>query len=208
MRRSSCTVIVLASPVPPEVLGAVGRSMNVTLVRPADDDADATDGLAVAAAALRRAASATSPYALVTADPLAAVADGWRAMWNVSRPQGSARFEQEATAALAAWRAGRFELPDYYLVTATAPQPGTPDAPDEGEQDFHLGPLRAARPHRVAFVPAAEPAEQAAGVLQALGRLRHGPWWPGLDELIETARDFYPGHLPETAASAGGRSAR
>ena len=44
MRRNSCTVIVLASPVPPEVLGTVGRSMNVTLVRPAeaagsDDDA-------------------------------------------------------------------------------------------------------------------------------------------------------------------------
>jgi hypothetical protein len=53
----------------------------------------------------------------------------------------------------------------------------------------------------VAFVPAAEPAEQAAGVLQALGSLRHGPWWPGLDELIEAARTFYPGRLSETAAA-------
>jgi hypothetical protein len=53
----------------------------------------------------------------------------------------------------------------------------------------------------VAFVPAAEPAEQAAGVLQALGSLRHGPWWPALDDLIDTARHFYPGQLSETAGT-------
>ncbi|MBV9792548.1 MAG: hypothetical protein JO016_01300 [Actinobacteria bacterium] len=34
MRRNSCTVIVLAGPAPAAVLGTVGRSMNVTLVRP------------------------------------------------------------------------------------------------------------------------------------------------------------------------------
>jgi hypothetical protein len=235
MRRNSCTVIVLASPVPAEVLGTVGRSMNVTLVRPADParsggadgraagraagQADSrADGLAAAAAALRRAASATSPYALVTADPLAAVAEGWRGMWDLARPQGPARFEQEASAALTAWRAGQFELPDYYLVVAGATtsasagatassraEPGAAEPsgqPDELAPDFYLGPLRAARPHRVAFVPAAEPAEQAAGVLQALGSLRHGPWWPGLDELIDTARNFYPGHLTETATAS------
>jgi hypothetical protein len=214
MRRNSCTVIVLASPVPAEVLGSVGRSMNVTLVQPADPAGRAgirADGLAAAAGALRRAASATSPYALVTADPLAAVAEGWRGMWDVSRPQGPARFEQEASAALTAWRAGQFELPDYYLVvagataSATASSPADPGAaepsgqPDQPDPDFYLGPLRAARPHRVAFVPAAEPAEQAAGVLQALGSLRHGPWWPSLDELIATARNYYPGHLAEAA---------
>src|ERR1700759_638202 len=204
MRHNSCTVIVLASPAPAEVLGTVGRSMNVTLVPPAEPDP--TDGasgvggpagvgapqrLAAAADALRRAASAPSAYALVTADPLAAVADGWRAWWDRAQPQGPARFEQEAAPALAAWRAGRFELPDYYLVTATEPA-------DDQEQNFYLCPLRAARSHRVAFVPAAEPAEQAAGVLSALGSLRHGPWWPSLDDLLQTARTFYPGHLSET----------
>src|SRR6201996_6882903 len=121
MRRNSCTVIVLAGPVPAEVLGAVDRSMNVTLIRP--DDAGGSDGtddaqrLAAAAGALRRAATATSPYALVTADPLAAVAEGWQGMWDLARPQGPGRFEQEAAAALAAWRAGQVELPDYYPVT-------------------------------------------------------------------------------------------
>jgi hypothetical protein len=41
MRHNSCTVIVLASPASAEVLGTVGRSMNVTLVRPAEPDASA-----------------------------------------------------------------------------------------------------------------------------------------------------------------------
>lgn len=203
MRRNSCTVIVLAGPVPAEVLGTVGRSMNVTLVRPSEPDQAAGSGgdaLTAATAALRRAASATSPYALVTADPLAAVADGWRGMWDVAQPQGPGRFEQEAAAALAAWRAGRFELPDYYLVAATgAVDPGAPQSPDDLERDFHLGPLRAVRPHRVAFVPA-QAAAQAAGVLQALGSLRHGPWWPALDDLIDQARTHYPGQLTGTPA--------
>jgi hypothetical protein len=58
----------------------------------------------------------------------------------------------------------------------------------------------------VVFVPAAEPAAQAAGVLQALGSLRHGPWWAALDDLLETARTHYPGSLAETAASGGARN--
>jgi ferric-dicitrate binding protein FerR (iron transport regulator) len=66
-------------------------------------------------------------------------------MWDVSRQEGSAAFEQEAVTALAAWRAGRFELPDYYLDevietarrfypdslaegTTTGPPPATPEA--------------------------------------------------------------------------------
>ena len=201
MRRNPGTVIVLASPVGEEVLARIGRSMNVTLVRagePADADADA-DTLALAAAALRQAARAVSPYALVAADPLAAVADGWRSMWDVSRPQGPAGFEQEAAKLLSAWRAGLFELPDYYLVTATSAGGGEPSDPGEPGPDFHLGPLRSVRPHRVAFVAAAEPAQQAAGILHTLGSLRPGRWWPGLDEVIETAGGFYPGRLAEAA---------
>jgi hypothetical protein len=208
MRRNGSTVVVLVGAAPGQVLAALDRSMNVALVRPpdqigtdpantdpagtapADDD---SDGLKAAAEALQRAGRATSPYALVTADPLAAVAAGWQAMWDVSRPQGPAGFEQAAVRALAAWRAGRFELPDYYLVLATVLEPG-----EAGQRPgFYLGPLRSARPHRVAFVAAAEPAQQAAGVLQALGSLRHGPWWPGLDDVIDIARRFYPDSLAE-----------
>ena len=124
MRRNASTVVVLAGPAPGEVLAAVGRSMNVTLIRPEEPADSAGDGLAAAAGALQRAGRATAPYALVAADPLAAVAASWRAMWDVSRQPGPAEFEQEAAKALAAWRAGRFELPDYYLVLAPrAPVP-------------------------------------------------------------------------------------
>ena len=194
MRRNSSTIVVLAGPAPAEVLAAVGRSMNVALYRPeAPAGRDVEDALAAAAEALQRAGRASSPYALVAADPLAAVAARWREMWDVARQPGPAAFEQEAAQALAAWRAGRFELPDYYLVLA-------PDEAAGSGPDFYLGPLRAARSHRVVLVPEAEPAQQAVGVLQALGSLQHGPWWPGLDEVIEAARTFYPGRLAESAA--------
>jgi hypothetical protein len=196
MRHSACTVVVLVGPAPAEVLATVGRSMNVALIRP-EDPADADndgDGMQAAASALRRAGKATSPYALVPADPLAAVAASWRAMWDVSRQPGPAGFEQEAARAVTAWRAGVFEWPDYYLVL-------TADPVSDPTPDFHLGPLRSARPHRVAFVPVAQPAQQAAGVLRALGSLRHGPWWPGLDDVIQTARRFYPGALAEGHAA-------
>jgi hypothetical protein len=192
MRRNASTVVVLAGPAPGEVLAAVGRSVNVTLYRPERAAGQEGDELAAAAEALQRAGRATSPYALVPADPLAAAAASWREMWDVSRQEGSAAFEQEAVTALAAWRAGRFELPDYYLVLAREDAEGP---------DFHLGPLRSVRAHRVVLVPAQEPGQQAAGVLHALGSLRHGPWWPALDEVIETARRFYPDSLAGGTAS-------
>jgi hypothetical protein len=198
MRHSASTVVVLAGPAPAEVLAAVGRSMNVALIRPENPAADDSNGLRAAADALKRAGRATSPYALVPADPLAAVAASWRAMWDVSQQAGPDAFEQDAARAVTAWRAGLFEWPDYYLVLAAEPT-----STDDHGPDFHLGPLRAVRPNRVAFAAAAQPAQQAAGVLQALGSLRHGPWWPGLDEVMESARRFYPGHLGEIGLDAG-----
>jgi hypothetical protein len=196
VRRNASTVVVMPGPVPDEVLAAVGRSMNVALVRPAEDDGDEFEA---ATEALRRAGQSTSSYALVPADPLAAVAASWQAMWDVSRPDGPVPFEQEAAKALAVWRSGRFELPDYYLVLGR--RTTRPAEPGDQGPDFYLGPLRSARPPRVAFVAATEPAQQAVGVLQALGSLRYGPWWPGLDEVIETARTFYPDRLAEGTAA-------
>jgi hypothetical protein len=203
MRRNSSTVVVLAGQVPGEVLAAASRSMNVTLYRPEAPGGHGNDALSSAAAALRNAGRATAPYALVPADPLAGLAARWREMWDLALQPGPAAFEQEAAAALAAWRAGRFELPDYYLVLAAeASQPGGIRVPAGDEAapvpDFYLGPLRSARPHRVVLVPATEPAQQAEGMLHALGSLRHGPWWPDLDQVIETARRFYPNSLSET----------
>jgi hypothetical protein len=209
MRRNASTVVVLAGPAPGEVLAAVGQSMNVTLIRPENPADGDSDQLAAAAAALQRAGRTTAPYALVLADPLAAVAAGWQAMWDVSRPEGPAEFELEAAKALAAWRAGRFELPDYYLVLAADTSAGAAvgvsaavGAGGELGPNFYLGPLRSARPNRVAFVAAMEPPAQASGVLQALGSLRHGPWWPGLDDVINEAREFYPDSLAEPSLPA------
>ena len=209
MRRNASTVVVLPGPAPAEVLAAVGRSMNVALVRPPEPAGDDGDGLEAAAGALRQAGRSTSAYALVPADPLAALAASWQAMWDVSRPEGPAGFETEALKALTAWRSGRFELPDYYLVLAAGPASPTSPAglagPAAGDQgpDFYLGPLRTTRPQRVAVVAATEPAQQAVGVLQTLGSLPYGPWWPGLDEVIEAARTFYPGQLAPGAAATG-----
>jgi hypothetical protein len=204
MRRNASTVVVLPgpqNPVPAEILAALGRSMNVTLVRPQDPAADDPDGTEAAAAALRQAGRSTSPYALVPADPLAAVAASWQAMWDVSRTDGPAGFETEALKAVTAWRAGRFELPDYYVVLGSGPAGAAgPPSGDHGP-DFYLGPLRSARPQRVAVVAAAEPAHQAVAVLEVLGSLPYGPWWPDLDELIQAARTFYPGQL--AAANPG-----
>jgi hypothetical protein len=183
VRRNPSTVVVLTGEAGPQALDAIGRSMNVTLV-----NADG-DGLDSAADALRRASGIASPYVLVRGDPLAAMAERWRAMWDIRQDtHDTTEFELRAGEVLAAWRAGRFELPDYYLLISHN------DAAD-GPPDFYLGPLRAARPNRVAVAIADEPREQAAQVLHALGSLRHGPWWPPLDEIIATARDFYPATL-------------
>jgi hypothetical protein len=168
--------------------------MNVALVRPDD----AGGGIEAAAGALRRAAGISSPYVLVPADPLAAVAAEWEAMWHIgAQPRGTSSFELRAGEALAAWRANQFELPDYYLVVAEEA------APDEQRPDFYLGPLRAVRPHRVSAVAAAEPADRAAAVLTALSSLRHGRWWPSLEEIVGTARGFYPGALAESPVATG-----
>jgi len=197
VRHNPSTVVVLAGPAPEGLLAAVGRAANVVLVRPEES----AEGIEAAAGALRRAAGISAPYVLVAADPLAAVAAAWRAMWEVSRePRGSEEFELRAVEAVEAWRAGRFELPDYYLVLAEKPAPQRDQQPEQ-RPDFYLGPLRSLRPHRVAVAAASEPAEQAAEVLSVLGSLRQGRWWPAADEIIATARGFYPGALAESASA-------
>jgi hypothetical protein len=114
-------VVILAGDVTAPALRAIDRSANVALLRAGSDD------LAGAADALGRAARITAPYVLVAADPLAALAAQWQAMWDVKAEQHDvAPFEVRAGEVLAAWRAGTFELPDYYLVL-TGTQPTDPD---------------------------------------------------------------------------------
>jgi hypothetical protein len=192
VRRESSTVVVVVGEVREPLLTALAESSNVALVRPPAPDEE-PDRVAAATRALAEAGHRAAPFVLVTADPLAAVAAQWRAMWDLSAgTPGPAGFEAAAAEALAVWRAGRFELPDYYLSL-------TPSAAAGTGPDLYLGPLRAARPRRVAAVLTAADDGQAAGqVRQALRELPHGPWWPPLDELLDAARRFNAGGLAAT----------
>jgi hypothetical protein len=198
MRRESSTVVVLAGDVGEGLLDGLGRPPNVSVARaPAagpgqPEETTARPGWEAGALAMREAARRRSTYVIVPDDPLAGVAAAWRAMWDVGGgPGAAAGFEQRAAEALAAWRDKRFELPDYYLVMAGSQPAGT-------GPDLYLGPLRAARPRRVAVAGIADSPGQAATLLDTLRSLGHGPWWPPLDELIDAARRFYAGGLTET----------
>jgi hypothetical protein len=200
MRRESSTVVVLVGAAGEELLAELARSPNVSIARApgteagqpgAEEPAGARPGWEAGAVALREAARRVSPYVVVPDDPLAGVAAAWRAMWDVADTHGAAEFEACAADALTAWRDKRFDLPDYYLVVAAARPAGT-------GPDLYLGPLRAARPRRVAVAGLAGGPGQSARVLDALRSLGHGPWWPPLDELIGVARRFYAGGLAET----------
>jgi hypothetical protein len=203
MRRESSTVVVLVGEVGDGLLAGLGRAPNVSVARARATEADhsaAEDAAAVrpgweaGAAALREAARRRSTYVIVPDDPLADVAQQWRAMWDVpGGSPGAAGFEQHAADVLAAWRGKRFELPDYYLVMAASAQPGGTGP------DLYLGPLRSARPRRVAVAGSTDSlAAQVARVLDTLSSLEYGPWWPPLDELLDTARHFYAGGLAES----------
>jgi hypothetical protein len=226
MRHESSTVIALVGRLPAGLVAALAESANVSVVGAGSESASAARSAPPAgtaetsrsagtngpegpeaparpawepgARALREAARRLATYVVVVTDPLAGLASAWRAMWDVTSGPGSAAgFEEQAAGTLAAWRGKQFELPDYYLVVAPAEDTGT-------GPDLYLGPLRAARPRRVAVTgtldraadPAAAPA-MTTSLLDTLRSLQHGPWWPPLDELIDAARHFHAGGLAE-----------
>ena len=200
MRRETSTVVVLVGEVGEGLLAGLGQSTNVSVARApvaeghqsAEERTPPRPGWERGAMAMREAARRGATYVIVPDDPLADVAAAWRAMWDVpGGPGGPARFEEQAAEVLAAWRDKRFELPDYYLVVAPVLEEGT-------GPELYLGPLRAARPRRVAVAGIDAGSGQTARVLDALRSLEHGPWWPPLDELIGVARRFYAGGLAET----------
>ena len=128
-------MVVLVGAVAEPLLAGLARSSNVSLVRPPDDE---QDSLTAAALALGQAARRRSPYVLVPADPLAGVAAEWAAMWDLTAGPGhAAAFEQQAAQAVAAGRAGRFELPDYYVVLTPGAGPGDAADPGAGARPDH-----------------------------------------------------------------------
>jgi hypothetical protein len=153
MRRESSTVVALAGSVRAELLAGLSRSPNISLVgspsgrrpdEPANGQPAERQDWEPGARAMREAARRRSTYVVVADDPLAGAGAAWRAMWDLTTsPQGAAAFEDQVAEAPAAWRGKRFELPDYYLVV--------PEPDDSAGADLYLGPLRAARPRRVAL---------------------------------------------------------
>ncbi len=215
MRRDSTTIVALAGQISEGLLARAARSLNISVALApeppgAQDSPRTPDGperpqlsgrpsWEESTAALRSAAGRTSGYVLVRPDPLADVAVAWQAMWQPGAPAAAAQaFEQQAVEVLGAWRAKHFELPDYYLVVTGSGAAG------QGP-DWYLGPVRTARPRRVALAitAARDAASQGAPVLDALRSLEHGPWWPPLDDLIEGARRFYAGGVIPGAAASG-----
>jgi hypothetical protein len=208
MRRESSTVVVVVGEFTEGLLAGLTQSPNVSVARAPDDAAGQPPageaaagqrpGWEAGALALREAARRRSTYVIVPDDPLAEVAAAWRAMWELpgtsggpGGPAGVVRFEERAAEALAGWRDKRFELPDYYLVVV-------PPLQAAAAPDMYLGPMRAVRPRRIAVAGIADSASQAGQLLDTLRSLKHGPWWPPLDELIDAARHFYAGGLAET----------
>jgi hypothetical protein len=188
MRRGSSTVIAIVGDVNAELLDRLSGPSNVVVF---DPPATGPDG---AMEALARAGSLQAPYSIVPADPLSHLAAEWQKMWTPGSVEH--RFEERAGEVIAAWRRGRLELPDYYMVVLDAPvSPQEPEPARPHRFDFHLGGLRSQRSARVAEVVASEAAETAARVLHALSTLRQGPWWPDLDVLVDAVRSFFPGRL-------------
>jgi hypothetical protein len=102
MRRESSTVVALVGEVGDGLLAGLQRSPNVAVVSPptaADHGEQAESGWELGAEARRDAARRRATYVVVAADPLADVAAGWRAMWDLSGDSpGPAAFEASAAA--------------------------------------------------------------------------------------------------------------
>ena len=175
MRPESSTVVVLVGAVGEELLAELGRSPNVSIARA--PGAGAGQPVAEEPPAFRPGLGRQAPWRSarrpgecrrmwlcpMTRWPMRPPPG--RAMWDVVDTRGAAEFEERAADALAAWRDKRFELPDYYLVVA-------PVLPDGTGPDLYLGPLRAARPRRVAAAGLdrqPRPGRTGAGCAQVVG---------------------------------------
>lgn len=118
------------------------------------------------------------PYVVHDADPLAAVADAWVALYDGAGVRGDV--EVAAEAVRAAWRHRQVDLPDYYLVV-------DPDGMPTTRRHWYLGVLLEAAPHRVRPVD-----RSATKMLAAIGQLPAGRWWPDLDRLLDDLMDVVP----------------
>ena len=170
-RGPASTVVCLLGD--PEVVAAAARGLagagNVRVVTP--DDGPPVDR---ALAAWAEASRALVPYVVHDADPLAEVAEAWRARFDPALAGGvPGALEAAVAGVLARVRAGSLGLPDHYLAL-------DPEGWDPTLRHFVLGWLAAAAPVRVTPVAAT-----ADAVTRALPALASGRWWPDAARLLE-----------------------
>lgn len=176
-RGPAATVVCLLGDrdVVPAVTRGLSGAGNVRVVTP-----DEGPPLDRALAAWAEASRALVPYVVSDADPLAEVAEAWRARFDPALAGGApGALEAAVGGFLARVRAGSLGLPDHYLAL-------DPEGWDPTVRHFVLGWLAAAAPVRVTPV-----AGTAAAVTRALPALASGRWWPeparlldGLDRVV------------------------
>ncbi|MGD9796598.1 MAG: hypothetical protein AB7H43_03765 [Acidimicrobiia bacterium] len=164
MLSLNTTVVAVIAPGEAAPLDGL-RAGNVRVVR-ADPDAPPLDR---ALAAWREASGTSAPYVVHDADPLAWVAEAWIRRFDGAGAAGE--LEVAVSETLARWRARSLDLPDYYLLV-------DPEGLGVTRRHWYLGVLGAAAAARVV------PARPAVGLLDQLGALPPGPWWPDLDRLV------------------------
>jgi hypothetical protein len=141
------------------------RAANVRVLQPHRDQAVLDRAKAVWEQARRTSTS----YLVHDADPLAWIADAWTARFEGRGTVGD--LEVAVSETVARWRARSLDLPDYYLIVD--PEDFSPVL-----RHWFLGVLASAAPARVRAVSASKP------VIDQLGELPTGPWWPGVDRLV------------------------
>lgn len=185
MQRSSATVVALVGAGSGELLSGLARAGGVRAV--AVDPA--LDPIERAVAAQHGTAGAGAALAVHDADPLAAVAGAWARLFDGGGAIGE--LEVARAAVVQRWRAGAFDLPDFYVLL-------DPDGWDPTLRHWYLGVLTGAAPSRVL------PVRGADEVPAALRRLPAGRWWPELGRLLEGVERQVPDVLvtPEPEAPA------
>lgn len=174
--RIHATVVCIVGSQAGHLVDAVGANRNCRAVSPED-----TEPLDRAVAAWREAASAHLPWLVHDADPLAAVAEAYRAQFDEGT-HGALDVAIHQT--LVRWRAGSLALPDYYVVAE-------PHELATTTRHLYLGALHDERPARVQPLRA-DPDELA----RRLPRLRATRWWPELDRLLARLTRRAPDELP------------
>jgi hypothetical protein len=189
MQRISTTVVALVGAEAARWARKVGAFANVLAVVP-----DEGDPLERAVAAWSGAAGSSRTYVVHDADPLAAVASEWVALYEGTSLRGD--LETAVAEVTTRWRSRSVELPDYYLVL---------DAEDLSATARHwfLGVLRDAAPTRVVPVRST-----TAAVDRALTHLPAGRWWPDLPDLLAGIDQVAPDAIATSPVSVEPRPLR